>query len=244
MSLKRPGFKPNLKANIESTRRDDLFIKIPIEASMLFRFLNPSNEDGVIWYKVAQHYKLKKEEGGGMAVADLRFHGTDETGKVDYITKLCDVLKKHGDKAEKKIGKDMTTSFGWNAQVAVAEKQEDGTFTYRYPKILGLPRTGATAVNEVEKAMDMGGGKSPFDVDEGFNIMITHHKESPWYTAQRAGSPTSLDDIIPGWEEQFIDDLPGKVSINILTYNEQREAVMRTFAAELDWDLLQEQFGL
>ena len=251
MSLKRPGFKPSLKANLESTKLDKLFVDIPKESSMLFRFYNPSIEDpanpgkGTIWFRVAQHFRLKTEEGRGMAVADLSVHGTEETGKVDYISKLVNVLLKHGDKAEQAIAKGLSTSFRWNAQVAIAEKQEDGTLTFKGPKILGLPRTGAQAVNEVEKAADMAGEVGgPFDIDKGFNIMITRHPGQPWYTAQRAGSPVSLDEIIPGWEGSYISDLKDKVGLKVLTYDEQREAVMRTYAAELDWDLLQSEFDL
>ena len=245
MSLKRPGFKPNLKANLESTKLDKLFVDIPKESSMLFRFYNPSLESGEIWFMVAQHFRLKTEEGRGMAIADLSVHGTEETGTIDYVSKLVDVLTKHGDKAELAIAKGLKTSYRWNAQVAVAEKQEDGTLTFKGPKILGLPRTGATAVNEVAIAADMAGEVGgPFDVDRGFNILVTRHPGTPWYTAQRAGSPVSLDEIIPKWEESFISDLEDKVGLKVLTYDEQKEAVMRTYAAELDWDLLQSEFDL
>lgn len=248
MSLNRPGFKSNLKANIGSTKRDQLFVKIPVDSSMLFRFLHPYKDDGIIWYHVAQHFSLAKEDTGTMAIADLTVHGTEETGTEDYINKLVDVLKRDfkgkENVIEKEIAKKLGTSYGWNAQVLVAEKGDDGVLAYSKPKILGLPRTGATSVNSVEQAADMAGEPGPFDVDNGFNIMITHHKDTPWYVAQRAGAPKSLDEILPGWEDLYMTDLEEKVGLKILGYDEQREAVVRTYGNQLDFEMLQSEYKL
>jgi hypothetical protein len=91
----------------------------------------------------------------------------------------------------------------------------------------------------------MAGEPSPFDIDSGFNIMIKHTKDSPWYAAQRAGSPISLDEILPaGWEKKYIEDMARIVNVTILEYEEQKKAVQRTYANELDWELLQSEFNL
>ena len=251
MSLERPGFKPNLKANLASTEAKKLFIKIPAGSSMLFRFYHPASLDPVtgepisIFYHVAKHYGLLDEDGGGFTCADLAVHGTPETGRDDYIAKVSTVLMEHNKKKSPLwvIGDKISTSHGYNAAVEVAEKH-DTKFAYRGPMILGLPPTGARAVLSVEQAADMAGEASPFDPDKGFNIMITNHGKQPWYEAQRAGNPVSLDVIKPGWADTYITDLPAKVNVRVLSYEEQRAVLQRTYANEIDWDMMQSEYGL
>lgn len=244
MSVNRPGFKANLKANLDSAKVDKLFIDVPKESSILVRPLPANKVNGEIWHMVANHYKLKdeKEKDRGIAIADLSVHGTDETGRKDYINELVAVLEKFGDSNEKKIAESIKSSSRWYMQVLLVEKTDSG-LKYTGPKLLSVPRTGVNAVNEIMKASDMSGEPDMTDADKGFNIMITRHKATPWYTAQRAGSPIALDDVVPTWVDTFIKDVDEKLNIKLFTYDQQREAVMRTFGDELDFEAL-EKHGL
>lgn len=244
MGVNRPGFKANLKANLESAKSDKLFIDVPKDQSILVRVMPASKPNGELWFMVANHYKLKSKEdpNRGIAVADLSVHGTEATGRKDYINELVAVLEKFGDKNEKEIAEKIKSSSRWYIQVRLAEKTDTG-LKYSQPKLLSVPRTGVNAINEILKASDMANEPDMSDPDKGFNIMVTRYSKQPWYSAQRAGQPTSLDDIDPNWADTFITDVEDKLNIKVLTYDEQREAVMRSFGDDLDFEALK-AYGL
>lgn len=239
MGVNRPGFKANLKANLDSAKLDKLFIDVPKDGSILVRPLPANKSNGELWHMVANHYKLKSAEDKdrGIAVADLSVHGTEATGRKDYINELVAVLEKFGDKNEKEIAEKIKSSSRWYIQVMLVEKTDTG-LKYTGPKLLSVPRTGVNAINEILKASDMANEPDMSDADKGFNIMVTRYSKTPWYSAQRAGSPLSLDTVVPGWEDTFIKDVDEKLNIKVLTYDEQREAVMRTYGDELDFEAL------
>jgi hypothetical protein len=247
----RPGFAPNLQASLDAVRTDNVFVNIPEGQSMLFRFLPPSRADGGTWHMTAQHHNLKDDEDRDIAVADLSVHGNDETGTEDYINELVAVVKNQPNSKEWKPAKTICfgkkgikTGFRYHGQVLVAEDVSDGTFKYIGPKILGLPPSGAKAINKLQAAQKIAREPSFNDPDSGFNVLIEHTKESPWYSAQRAGAPISLDDIYPEWTDKFFQDMEAKISIRLYTRDEQKVAVRRAYPSQFDWDRLEAEFRL
>jgi hypothetical protein len=248
MSINRPGFKPSLQANLEATKIERIWIKIPAGQSLLFRFLPPWEDGGAIWFPTANHYNLQDEEGNNVAPVDLSVHGTDETGTKDYINELVAVVKqisKKG-KADHTVcfgKKSISTGWRYNAQVLVAEKK-DGGYNYIGPKLWAAAPTAANAINAIDRAQKEMEEPLLADPDHGFNVLVTAHPAQPWYTAQRAGAPESLDNIYPEWADKFFTDVPEKVAIRLYTYEQQREAVRRTYPDQFDWDMLEEKYGL
>lgn len=250
MAIKRDKlFKPNVKANTEATKMDNLFIDIKKDSTLRTRILPPTNEEGLIFTRAENHYKMKGENGRGTALACLKVHGSEETGDNCYLCELARVLIKFGDKAEAKIGKDIQASPRWYTQVLVAEEigRDDNNkpiLKYTGPKLLGLPKTGADAVNQILNNMDQAGTPFFCDIEEGQDLLITRHSASPWYSADRTGIVLSLDDIFPGWESKMMEDVYSELGLKVVTREEQKQAAMRAFGDELDWEALAEEYGL
>jgi len=111
-------------------------------------------------------------------------------------------------------------------------------------KLLGLPKTGADAVNLIMNNMDTAGTPFFFDMDEGQDLMISRHSASPWYSADRSGVVVPLDEVFPGWENKLMEDVYSELGLKIVTNEEQKQAAMRAFGDELDWEALAEEYGL
>jgi hypothetical protein len=243
--ITKPGFKLNLKANMDSTKGDNLFLNIKPDTTIRVRFLPPANPDGTLFFVTNQHFKLKNEEGRGIALADLEFHGDEKTGTADYISELYAVLAEADDDSIKKIADDIKLSKRWNAQVLVAEKDpETGQWDYYGPKILGLSKTTAEAVTQILSNQDMVGDDYFCDADNGQDLLITRTGSGfkTEYSVDRTGMKMSLDTIFPEWSTKFISDIPKVLNLNIWTREDQKAAAQRSFP-QLDWEALVE-YGL
>src|SRR6056297_2493313 len=95
----RKGFKVNVGANVKSTKTDSIYLDLKEDEARRVRFLPPNREDGALFTKVVQHFKLKTDDDPprGMALA-CNHHYNDDTC---YLCELSKVLKRDGDKAEK-----------------------------------------------------------------------------------------------------------------------------------------------
>lgn len=241
MAVKRPSHKPNVAANVKSAKVEKLFIDIPKDTTMRFRFAPPPDEGGLLFYRAANHFKVKNEAGKNTALACLHEHNTDETGDICYLCRLSKHLFKFGDQAEKVISDKIRQSLQWYTQVLVAEKNEETKlWEYSGPYLLRLPMTGVQAVNEIMSNQAKNDETFFCDQDEGHDLTIKRHSKSPWYTADRVSNHCSLDDVFPKWEAKLLTDIYSELKLNVVTPTEQREAAVRMWGDTLDFDTLAE----
>jgi len=245
MALNRENIvKPNVAANLNATRSNNLFVNVPDNASVRYRFLPTVHPEGIIWYPSANHFKLKEaaEEAGeqdrGIAVACNDIHGTGDC----YLCRLNVTLKKFGDKQEKAIGKGIYANPRYNAQVLVGEMDAAGEVTYFGPRILGLPKGASEDVSQLIKTMDMMRQTSFLDVEKGQDVIITTTGSGlkKRYKIDRSGEPANLDEVYPTWEKVFIEDMEDALGLRRLTNEEMKAAAQYTFGDQLDWEELAE----
>jgi len=238
-------FKVNIKGNISNLSSDSKFVDIPENDSVLFRPAPPVRDDGMLFYPVVNHYKLKDAEGRGTALADLEAHGNDETGYVDYIARLSKALLESGGDDLKKIGKDLKASrrFYWQGWKAV--KGADGTFQYERCRLMAVPKTCATDIMQAFKSMDEFGEAPGCDPVGGQLVRISRSGSgfNTKYRAERSGLVTSLDDIIPDWKTQLFEDIYDALKLNIVSPDEQKKLAQLTYP-NLPWKELEEKHGL
>ena len=244
-------YEPNVKANAAITQRKKLFIDIPIDATAQVRILPITSEDGMIFTRAENHFKLKDETPNrGLALACLQVHGTEESGTDCYLSKLSKVLLKHGDKAEKAIGTLIMASARWYIQVLKAEdtgqvdKEGSPVLKYTGPYLLGLPKTGTDGVNRVMNNLAKAKKPAFTNPKRGQDLFITHHPVSPWYTVDRSGVEQDINKIFPEWQEKMIDDVYSELGLKVYTPEEQKQVMQRSYGDQLDWAALAEQFGL
>lgn len=243
MALNRDNIvKPNVAANLDATRSSNLFENVPDNATVRYRFLPTVHPDGVIWYPVKNHFKLKEaaEEAGeqdrGIAIACNDLHGEGNC----YLCRLNVTLKKHGDKAEKAIGKGIYANPRYHAQVMVGEMSSDGKVTYHGPRILGLPKGASEDVSQLIKTMDMMHQPIFTDVEKGQDVIIstTGSGLKKRYKVDRSGEIMNLDEIIPDWGDRFIEDMDDALGLKRATNEEMKAIAQYTFGDQLDWEEL------
>ena len=237
MAIRR-GHKVNIKANVNSTKTDSVYLDLKEDETRRVRFLPPNRADGALFTKIVNHFRLKTDDDPprGMAVACLdHFRGED-----CYLCNLSRTLKKNGDKAERQIGDDIRASARFYAPVLVAERNDDGKWEYHGPKLLGLPKTAVEDVNAILLQQDMAGDDFFCEAENGQDILITRTGKGfqTKYKASASGQKNNLDDIFPTWEEKFIQAVEDEVGLQFMSNDDQRTAAVRTFGDELDWDAL------
>ena len=245
----RKVFEPDVKANMDATKIDRFFMDIPKDQTVRVRIMPIIDESGLVFVRANNHYKMIGENGKGTALACLEKHGNVETGESCYLCELARKLAKFGDKAEAKIGKSILCSPRWYTQVLVAEEtgrddQDQPILKYTGPKLLGLPKTGADAVNTIMNNMRTAGQKSFTHPDEGQDLFLTRYSGTPWYSAERSGVVQPLVEICPEWEDKIMEDVPSEIDLKVVSREEQRQAAVRAFGDDLDWTALAEEYGL
>lgn len=237
MALNRPTFKPNIKASTKSLERKTPFYDLKPDTVTRVRVLPPVSEDGMIFYKVTNHFQLKGEEDQGIALACLHEHGTDETGEDCYICDLVKLLRRSGDKGDDAIASKLRASPRWYVQAYIYDKDSD---SYIGPKLIGLSKTTAEALNDLMVAQDDSGDGLFCDPDEGQDITITRKGAGlkTKYTVAPTGKVISLDEAIPGWEDKIMTDVWGSFELKLMDRDGQRRAVQRTFGDQLDWEYI------
>jgi hypothetical protein len=243
MAIRR-GHKVSIKANVNTTRVDSIYLDLKEDETRRIRFMPPNRADGALFTKIVNHFRLKTDDNPprGMAVAcNQHFHDED-----CYLCRLSKVLKKDGDKAEKKIGDDIRASARFYAPVLVAEKEDDGTWVYHGPKLLGLPKTAVEDINAILLQQDMADDDFFCDAEKGQDILITRTGTgfNTKYKSTATGVKNKLDTIYPDWEEKFIETVEDEVGLNFMPVEEQKSAAVRTFGDDLDWSALADAFNL
>ena len=240
----RKGHKVNIKANVNTTKTDSIFLDLKEDTTVRVRFLPPASEDGALFTKVVNHFRLKTEDNPprGMAVACNK-HFKDESC---FMCDLSKVLKRDGDKAEKAIGDDIRPSPRFYAPVLVAEKGEDGEWSYYAVKLIGLPKTAVADITTLLVQQDMASDDLFCEIETGQDVLVSRTGKGfqTRYKAGLTGIKSNLDEVYPTWEEKFIDDVEASVGLTFLGADEQRIAAVRTFGDDLDWDALKESYNL
>jgi hypothetical protein len=242
MALNKPTFKVNVGANARTTERKTVYYDLKPDTRTRLRVLPPVTEDGLIFTKVTNHFKLKNEENFGMALACLEDHGNDETGEVCYLCELVKYLKKTGDKGDAKIAGDLKCNPRWYMQALI---YDESTGEYVGPKLVGLSKTTAEAVNEILVNQEDSGDDFFCDPENGQDLVITRKGSglNTRYTVAPTGNKASLDDIFPAWEEKIITDIYAAIDLKVQDQDGQKRAVYRTFDDDLDWEAIQENVG-
>lgn len=243
MAIRR-GFKVNVKANVEVTQANSPYLDIKEGMTVRVRFMPPSNPDGSLFTKIVNHFRLKTDDSPprGMAVA-CNQHFNDEPC---YLCNLSQVLKKHGDKAERQIGDDIRASARFYAPVLVAEKTPEGNWEYFAVKLLGLPKTAVEDITAILVQQDVAGDSFFCEAEAGQDMMITRTGTgfNTKYRAALTGVKNNLDEVYPKWADKYIEDVQGEMNLTFLGVEEQAEAARRTFGDDLDWDALASEFNL
>jgi len=239
--------KINVKANLAKMGGGSFFRDVGDGETVVFRFM-PADEDGILFIKSFNHWGFKNQETGrGLALADLREHGNEETGYEDYIARLSEVLMDFPDGSrEFEIGDKIKGNNRFYGQGYEMTIQSDGTFKHEY-KFLSVPITGAKSVLAV--ATDCAAlGESDFtDSDEGQAVLVgrTGTAFKTKYTASRSGRISSLGDAMPAWKDNYltVTEMYSKLKLVLHTPEEQKEIAMFSFP-DLDWDMLKTEYNL
>lgn len=242
MALNKPTFKVNVGANRKATARKSIFHDIKPDTTVRMRIMPPVTEDGMIFTKVVNHFRLKNDEGYGMALGCLREHGNDETGEACYLCDLVKFLESTGDKGDSKVAGLLRASPRWYVQAFIYDKESKEYFG---PKLVGVSKTTADAINEILIAQEDSGDDFLCDPENGQDLTITRKGSglNTKYTVMPTGQKANLDDTIPGWEDKIIDDVYAAIEQKIEDVDGQKRAVARTFDDELDWESIQANIG-
>jgi len=241
MALNRPTYRVNVAANKKATEKKSVFFDIKPDTTNRLRVLPPVTEDGLLFTLVSNHFKLKSDEGFGMALACLHEHGTADTGEDCYLCELVNYLRK-GDKADQKVARDLAASKRWYMQCLVYDKASE---SYGSPKLVGLSRTTAEAVQDILNSQADVGDDFFCDPDKGQDLIITRKGSGMQtrYTVAPTGKKASLDDTFPGWEEKIMTDVLKVIDLRIHDVDDQKKAAYRSFGDALDWEAIQEAIG-
>jgi len=250
MALDRSAIqKPNVQANLNASKQGSKYVKVDENSTLRVRFLPTTHPEGLLTYTTVSHFKLKEEadDGGvkGMALACLGQHG-DGSGEACYVCDLIKGINKTGDKAGMKIAKQLRGSTRYNYQVLVAEKQNDNTWKYGKPAILGLPKGASEDLAQLLANMELMGQPDYADVEKGQDILISRSGTglSTKYRIDRTGEQVNLDEVYPGWENDFMEDMWDALNLRVFTRDAMKRAARFTFSEELDWETLGDSFDL
>jgi len=241
MALSRPTFKVNIAANKKSCEKQSIFYDLKPDTTTLCRILPPTNEDGLLFTLVANHFKLTAPEGNGMALSCLEQHGNPDIGESCYLCNLVEILKR-GDKEEQAIADAIYVAKRWYIQALVFDKANN---EYIGPKLIGLSRTTADAVQNILVTQDDLDQDYFCDPDKGQSLSIRRNGSGikTRYVVSVTGKQESLDDIFPGWEGKILEDPESKMDLKVYDVNEQKKVLLRTFGDKLDWDSIQAKIG-
>jgi len=247
-------YKSNVQANIEAAKKPNIFIKVKEGTQEFFRILPSVFETGQLFAAQNQHFKLELNGVGdfrGSAAACLDTHGKDTDDQGCFLCKLERALKKYGNKDEKSIGNKIALSSRAVYQVLrledTGEKDDKGAVVYKHtgPYLWAAPPSAVNQINTIMKNMKkIGGDDSCFsDPDNGQGLFIEHPDQTT-YQIDRSSMIISLDEAFPKWRDKMIYDIYDEMCLNVLDYEQQKQAAMKTFGDQIDWAVLAEKFGL
>jgi hypothetical protein len=258
----------NVKKSIASVSGRGLFNKLGENETKIVRFApavvptgTPDDVQGEIFYKTIQFYgnqrmglQLIDQDGNGIALADLREHGTAETGTDDYIARFRAVLEEHGDEEEQRIAKALKPAESHYAQSWEAVPMGKGKYDYQPMQLLRLPMTGAKAVNAIFEKNHLMNEDQFTDPVGGQALLVTREDSGrTTYSAERTGLIVSLDDAVPGWDSPRkqggfgIFQEPKEVyeALRLKLYDpDMQKEILKISYKGLDWDRLEAKYGL
>ena len=241
-------FKVNVKANLEAFSNKSRFEDVKDGETKIFRLAPSVREDGLLFYRVFQHWNLKDQDDNSIAVANLGVHGNEETGTKDYIEELSDVLLKHGNQMEQKIGKDLKGNNRYHAMGWKGKPGEDGASEFTFIpelKFLSVPKTAAQQTIEIIKKQQYLNEPTLDDSEKGQAVLVTRTGTgfATKYMSERSGQIVALDEIVPGWQDQLIKNLYDELNLKIYTRAVQKQLAQMPYP-DLDWEKLEQEYGL
>jgi len=234
----RPGVEPSPEATEKALQGPRKFVDIRPNTTAMVRFLPPPTQQ--LFVQSLNHYRLKDQDGRGIALACLRAHGTDETSRDCWICELVEYLTDLNVSAYNQIAKDLKAGPKNYGMVTMGEKQPDETWQYQKVQLLGINGKGGTAINEVLKRQKLVGQVLFTDIEKGQSVLVTRTGSgfNQTYTAEKSGVVESLDVIRPTWEDEYIPDILAALELKIYTRDMQRAYVKLAFGDRLDWDAI------
>lgn len=238
MAITRPSFNVNLANNKKATERKTVFYDLKPDTRTLIRVAPPVTDNGLIFTKVTNHFRLKNDEGFGLALACLEDHGNEEIGEDCYLCNVVKYLKSTGDKQDAKLADDLRASPRWYMQGWIYDSTEEAFFG---PKLIGLSKTTAEALHEILVDQEESGDDFFCDPDKGQAITIKRKGSglATRYTVTVSGQKMALDDIVPNWETKIMTDVYTQLEQKVEDVDGQARALLRTYPDELDWEALQ-----
>lgn len=199
----RPGFAVSVDRTTKATEKKSVFLDIKLGQSVNLRFLPPDNEDGLLFFESAQHYKLK-QEGQGRAWACLRVHGAK-----GQDCPVCLFLEAAAEKLDagryKSLKNSHVVSNRWHAQViplTVDGKPAEQLY------VVGLSKGTAGKVSTILKMERDNRQPLITDPDHGQAVNITRNEKSGLqtrYEVMSTGIRVPLDELYPAWTEEFLN---------------------------------------
>lgn len=253
MAVTRPGFVPNVQANVKALESRRTFVDVKPDSILIARFLPPAFSSGQIFVRTMNHYNFQQpdDKSRGMALACLAEHGTEETGDVCKVCELMEIAEdlKDKDPVMKKIAANQgghPARPRWYGQILIGEKV-DGEMKYEGPYLLALPKTAAEDVVGILKTNEAMGEAYFTDPDKGQAVLVTRNGSglNTRYKVERSGLIASLDDIFPNWTEKYLDAAAfmKKLALNVVTPDEQKAAIRDKHGEAIDWAMLEENYG-
>jgi hypothetical protein len=205
--------------------------------------------DGIIFYKSANHYKIENADGFSPAIADLTVHGNDEVGFKDYINDLIEAMTESGPlKDEAKIIKDIKTGMSTYSQVLsrTVHGGEPDTFALM---LFRLPSSAAKMVIKESSTMELMNEVVFTDAKKGQDLMILREGTGfdTEYAVSRTGVQEPLDGMMPDWEDKMWktpEAIRRAIRPNVMSREDQKAALQLAFGDRIDWERYEVEHGL
>lgn len=240
------SYKVNVKANLDAMVGKSRFVDVKGGKTVIFRLTPPTDDSGIIFYPVLQHWKLKDLEGNGTALANLGMHGNDETGRQDYIEELSEVLRSFEDEKVQDIGDLIKGNVRYWAQGSEGKLSSAGVKYSNKVQLLAVPKTVATlTINIIQNQEEMH-EPTLVDPEQGLPIIVkgTGTGLKTRYSVDRGSQPVPLADIFGAdWESKTEKNIYDALNLKIHTREVQKQLAQFTYPG-LDWELLEKEYGL
>lgn len=235
MTIKRPTFKPNVKAILASTANEKRIMDFPVDSVTRVRVFPRPGDEGEIYYRAEQHFGLKYN-GRNSSLACLNAHGdgTEKCPTCEVIYALMD----SGDEKLKELGKKLVINKRFYAQIRVVTYDENKVKKFSAPKIVGFTQKAANDINAALRMQEDSGDDLAVDINAGQDFMVERKGAmlATRYNVMATGKKEDLDVLLPNWADDFIHDIPKTVNLNILTRAKMVESLKASLGDVIDID--------
>ena len=243
-AAKPPAFKASVAANKAMTRRDALFFKLAPDSNTTIRVIpryDPIGlESGAIFVQQKLHYTIIDGKNSGfpspadperkVAPACLQHHGDGNC----LFCQLSEWLIANGFSA---LGEKMVTATQLQVQVWILDPTSKKWYG---PRVINAPKTVADKLTTMISMAEDNDMPQFCDPEQGQGITVTRTGASfntTRYDAQLTGRIMSMTDVDPDWWTKCIQDLPKKLDLKVLSWEEQRVSAEQAHP-ELPWDAI------